>query len=229
MELSVQKLNLAAITEPIGGDGADPYQMIQVHDYQNVSFWRMDPAVKAASKKTIEVFSMAYPELLAHKYFVNVPALMGWMFTAMKLFLAPSTLKKFHPMTSGAALATELKGISSSLPKEYGGQGSSVKEGLSISLAETSDGTKEEPKAVETETKPAVTETEKPIEESKPVELTLPIREQKPIEEAKPISSEPEVAPTTSEVAKPAVEASEAAPPAIIAPDAAEIEKKAVA
>ncbi|KAF5590515.1 SFH5-phospholipid transporter [Fusarium pseudocircinatum] len=148
MELSVQKLKLDQVTEPIAEGGEDPYQMIQVHDYLNVSFFRMDPAVKAASKETISVFSMAYPELLAHKYFVNVPAIMGWMFGAMKLFLAPATLRKFHPMTSGTTLATELKGIVSTLPKEYGGQGPSVKEGMSVSLTETGD-TKVEPSPTE--------------------------------------------------------------------------------
>ncbi|KAM0195141.1 hypothetical protein ACHAPA_005740 [Fusarium lateritium] len=136
MELSVQKLKLDQVTEPIPEGGEDPYQMIQVHDYLSVSFFRMDPAVKAASKETISVFSMAYPELLAHKYFVNVPAIMGWMFGAMKLFLAPATLRKFHPMSSGTTLATELKSIVSTLPKEYGGQGLSVKEGQSVSLAD---------------------------------------------------------------------------------------------
>ncbi|KLP00921.1 Uncharacterized protein Y057_14743 [Fusarium fujikuroi] len=144
MELSVQKLKLDQVTEPIPEGGEDPYQMIQVHDYLNVSFFRMDPAVKVASKETISVFSMAYPELLAHKYFVNVPAIMGWMFGAMKLFLAPATLRKFHPMTSGTSLATELKSIVSTLPKEYGGQGPSVKEGMSVSLTETGE-TKAEP------------------------------------------------------------------------------------
>ncbi|KLP18042.1 SFH5-phospholipid transporter [Fusarium fujikuroi] len=144
MELSVQKLKLDQVTEPIPEGGEDPYQMIQVHDYLNVSFFRMDPAVKVASKETISVFSMAYPELLAHKYFVNVPAIMGWMFGAMKLFLAPATLRKFHPMTSGTSLATELKSIVSTLPKEYGGQGPSVKEGMSVSSTETGE-TKAEP------------------------------------------------------------------------------------
>ncbi|KAM0355656.1 hypothetical protein ACHAPU_000041 [Fusarium lateritium] len=139
MELSVQKLNLDQVTELIPEGGEDPYQMIQVHDYLSVSFFRMDPAVKAASKETISVFSMAYPELLAHKYFVNVPAIMGWMFGAMKLFLAPTTLRKFHPMSSGTTLATELKSIASTLPKEYGGQGPSVREGQSVSLADVTE------------------------------------------------------------------------------------------
>ena len=136
MELSVQQLHLNGIKEPIaeGADAHDPHQMLQVHDYLSVSFFRMDPNVKAASKETIQTFSMAYPELLAHKYFVNVPAIMGWMFGAMKFFLAPATLRKFHPMTSGTTLATELSSIAPSLPKEYGGQGPSVREGLTVTL-----------------------------------------------------------------------------------------------
>jgi hypothetical protein len=136
MELGIQKLRLNDIKEPLAEDAPDIHQMLQVHDYQSVSFFRMDPAVKAASKETIETFSMAYPELLAHKYFVNVPAIMGWMFGVMKLFLAPATLRKFHPMTSGTTLATELKGISASLPQEYGGQGPSVKEAETVKLVD---------------------------------------------------------------------------------------------
>lgn len=134
MELSLQKLNLNNVKELIPEGGEDPYQMLQVHDYLSVSFFRMDPHVKAASKETISTFSMAYPELLAHKYFVNVPAIMGWMFGAMKLFLPPATVRKFHPMTSGTTLATELPSIVSTLPKEYGGSGPTVKEGLTVAL-----------------------------------------------------------------------------------------------
>ncbi|CAF3665354.1 unnamed protein product [Fusarium graminearum] len=154
MEISVQKLKLDQVTEPIPEGGEDPYQMIQVHDYLNVSFFRVDPAVKAASKETISVFSMAYPELLSHKYFVNVPAIMGWMFGAMKLFLTPATLRKFHPMTSGTTLSTELKSITSSLPKEYGGLGPSVKEGQTVLLAETGETDATSPKSAANETTP---------------------------------------------------------------------------
>ncbi|KJZ75638.1 hypothetical protein HIM_05101 [Hirsutella minnesotensis 3608] len=136
MELGVQKLRLNDIKEPIPEGGEDPHQMVQVHDYQSVSFFRMDPDVKAASRETIQTFSMAYPELLSHKYFVNVPAIMGWVFGAMKFFLAPATQRKFHPMTSGTTLATELKPIAASLPKEYGGQGPSVKEGQTVLLSD---------------------------------------------------------------------------------------------
>lgn len=137
MELSVQKLKLSEVKALIPEGGEDPYQMIQTHDYLDVSFFRMDPAVKAASKETIQTLSMAYPELLAHKYFVNVPFIMGWMFGAMKLFLAPTTLRKFHPMTSGTTLASELPTIVATLPREYGGKGPSVKEvGQQLAFAE---------------------------------------------------------------------------------------------
>ncbi|PCD33464.1 hypothetical protein AU210_009689 [Fusarium oxysporum f. sp. radicis-cucumerinum] len=187
MELSVQKLKLDQVTEPIPEGGEDPYQMIQVHDYLNVSFFRMDPAVKAASKETISVFSMAYPELLAHKYFVNVPAIMGWMFGAMKLFLAPATLRKFHPMTSGTTLATELKGIVSTLPKEYGGQGASVKEGMSVSLTEAGESA-----AGETSAEPSPTEVpeQTAAADSTTAEKTVVTRESAPATE-KTLTAEP--------------------------------------
>lgn len=127
MEFSVHKLDLPSATERIPDDGVDQYQMIQVHDYLSVSFFRPDPNVKKASQEAIRVFSLAYPELLSHKYFVNVPALMGWMYGLMKLFVAPATLKKFHPMSSGTTLGTELPGIAATLPEAYGGKGPDVK------------------------------------------------------------------------------------------------------
>lgn len=46
----------------------------------------------------------------------------------MKLFVAPKTIKKFHPMSNGAALVHEfgdskVAGLGEKLPKEYGGKG----------------------------------------------------------------------------------------------------------
>lgn len=45
MERSVQKLDLPNATKPIPnfGEGHDPYQGYQVHDYLQVSFLRQDP------------------------------------------------------------------------------------------------------------------------------------------------------------------------------------------
>jgi hypothetical protein len=59
MELGISKLNLASATKPIPdfGEGPDPYQGIQVHEYMNVSFLRQDPFVKAASSKGTRSFT----------------------------------------------------------------------------------------------------------------------------------------------------------------------------
>jgi len=127
MELSLHKLNLKDATQPIPdyGKGPDPYQGIQIHDYLNISFLRQDPVVKAASSKTIETFSKYYPETLSRKFFVNVPAVMGWLYTAIKLVLPRETVKKFTVMSYGNQLFKEL-GLG--VPEIYGGKGSSLEE-----------------------------------------------------------------------------------------------------
>ncbi|KAF4214814.1 hypothetical protein CNMCM5878_008698 [Aspergillus fumigatiaffinis] len=129
MELAVKELKMAEATSVIDYDGEDPYQMIQVHDYLNVSFLRLNPAIKAATKKTIEVFTTAYPELLREKFFVNVPAIMGWMFAAMKVFLSKNTTRKFHPISNGANLAREFPSLKDQFPKVYGGSAPALQEG----------------------------------------------------------------------------------------------------
>ena len=155
MELAVQDLKMKDATEVIDYDGEkDPYQMIQVHDYLNVKFFRMDPSVRAATKKTIDVFSTAYPELLSEKFFVNVPSIMGWMFSAMKLFLSRNTTRKFHPISNGANLAREFPpAIADKIPKTYGGKGPELKdEARTVQLVEDQaepETKKEESKLVE--------------------------------------------------------------------------------
>lgn len=72
----MQALSLWTATKPITVT-YDPYKITQVHDYKNISFLRQSPAVKNASKTTIEVFATNYPELLKEKFFINVPAIMG--------------------------------------------------------------------------------------------------------------------------------------------------------
>lgn len=127
MEMAVAELKLNEAATVIPMTGEDPYQMIQVHDYLSVSFLRMDSKIKTATKSIIEVFSTAYPELLKEKYFVNVPMVMSWVFTALKVFLAKNTVRKFHPITNGANLAREFN-YCDDLPKEYGGKAPALKE-----------------------------------------------------------------------------------------------------
>lgn len=144
MELAVKDLKLAESTSVMDYNGEDPYQMVQVHDYLNVSFLRMNPKVKAATKKTIEIFAMAYPELLREKFFVNVPAIMGWMFTAMKVFLSKNTTRKFHPITNGVNLAREFPTLVDQFPAAYGGKGPELQKTARTVNLDSSGETKEQ-------------------------------------------------------------------------------------
>lgn len=123
MELAIRELKMDEATAVIDYDGEDPYQMIQVHDYKNVSFLRMDAGVKKSSRETIEIFTLAYPELLSKKYFVNVPFVMGWVYGLLKAFLAKKTVAKFVPISNGANLAQEFGEYGFNLPPLYGGKG----------------------------------------------------------------------------------------------------------
>ncbi|UZP37939.1 hypothetical protein NXS19_005755 [Fusarium pseudograminearum] len=166
---------------------------------------------------------MAYPELLSHKYFVNVPAIMGWMFGAMKLFLAPATLRKFHPMTSGTTLSTELKNIASSLPKEYGGLGPSVKEGQTVLLAETGKTDATSSKSAVTETTPIpVADDAGPAAENPPAitEPTSAAHDSGSVVENAPITTESAPSAQNAIIAEPAV----APEPATAAPAPSDVE-----
>lgn len=145
MELSLDFLNLKEAKEPIpdydpNKPTVDPYMMVQVHDYKNVSFLRVDPLIKAASSETIKVFSANYPELLETKYFVNVPFIMQFMFKMFRAILPATTFKKFQVVG-----ANELgKDISPGVPQNYGGTGPSLEEG---SFTVKLDGAKKEEEA----------------------------------------------------------------------------------
>lgn len=125
MEMAMKELNFCAgrTAIPDYGCGDDPYQIIQVHDYLSVSFFRMDPSVRASSKRVIEVFRDHYPEMLARKFFVNVPVVMGWVYGTMKLLLPTATTNKFTFMSYGNLLAKE---IGEGIPEVYGGKGAAL-------------------------------------------------------------------------------------------------------
>ena len=110
-------------------DSLDPYKIVQVHDYKSISFLRQSPQVKTASTETIKVFAQNYPELLKEKFFLNVPAIMGFLYGFIKLFVAEKTRKKFHPMSNGGALNREFEAwLGKMIPKEYGGEGAGLDE-----------------------------------------------------------------------------------------------------
>lgn len=98
----------------------DNNKIAQVHDYNNVSMFRIDPGMKAATKEIITVFSDNYPELLSKKYFINVPLIMGWVFTFFKAtgLMSAETLKKFEMQNHGNLSDSFGK---DNLPKDYNG------------------------------------------------------------------------------------------------------------
>ncbi|CAI5757423.1 unnamed protein product [Candida verbasci] len=75
----------------------------QIHDYKNVSMFKIDPNMKVATKEIIEIFGNNYPELLSTKFFINVPLIMGWVFTFFKTIkvINEDTLKKFQVLNHG--------------------------------------------------------------------------------------------------------------------------------
>jgi hypothetical protein len=125
MELTLAHLDLPNATSEIPdyGAGLDPYQAIQVHDYQSVSFFRQPAEIKASSSKIIDLFQKYYPETVSYKYFVNVPLLMQWMMGAMKALMSKDSIQKMLWTSYGNTLNQYL---GMSVPKEYGGTGAAL-------------------------------------------------------------------------------------------------------
>lgn len=212
MERGVQELKLNEATEVIDYDGEDRYQMLQVHDYKGVSFLRLDPTVKAASKKTIEVFSTAYPELLREKFFINVPTIMGWMFGAMKIFLSKNTIRKFHPISNGANLGREFAFVED-LPKSYGGQGAELTDaGRTVPLFDDIPAGEPAKAATEAAKETAAEKAEEPKAEAEAAPAPVPAVTEAPKEEEPVKPEEPAAA---AEPAKETEPAAAAAAPAV--------------
>lgn len=122
MELTLAHLDLPNATSQIAdyGEGLDPYQAIQLHDYQSVSFFRQPAEIKASSTKIIDLFQRYYPETVSYKYFANVPLLMQWMMGAMKALMSKDSIQKMTWTSYGNTLDQYL---GKDVPKEYGGNG----------------------------------------------------------------------------------------------------------
>ncbi|KPI41761.1 Phosphatidylinositol transfer protein SFH5 [Cyphellophora attinorum] len=140
MEQALAELDLNSAKEPITPEH-DPWKIYQAHDYKGISFFRQSAEVKTASTETIKVLADNYPELLKEKFFVNVPAIMGFVYTFMKLFVAAKTIKKFHPMANSMNMVHEfgsskVSDLGKQLPPDYGGEGKGLKEvGKQVNLA----------------------------------------------------------------------------------------------
>lgn len=152
MELTLAALHLDTATKSIPdyGQGPDPYQAIQIHDYLSVSFFRQPAEIKASSTKIIDMFQRYYPETVSYKYFINVPLVMQWMMGAMKMLMSKDTIQKMTWLTYGNQLAQY---VGSDVPKEYGGTGEDLK-AKAITPKYDNEATKTTTSAAPTETKP---------------------------------------------------------------------------
>lgn len=97
---------------------------IQIHDYQGVGLFDRTENSKRAASEATSIFQGHYPELLARKFFVNVPSFMTWIFWLFKPLISSATLGKMTvvgsgPRTIGAALLPIID--ERELPKRYGG------------------------------------------------------------------------------------------------------------
>ena len=138
MEKSLQLIDFTSV---------DNNKIGQIHDYNNVSMFKIDPGMKQATKEIIEIFGNNYPELLSTKFFINVPLIMGWVFTFFKTIrvINEDTLKKFQVLNHG--------NLSEFLPKKdlpalYGGAtdgktgGAAATKGSDLFSLDVSDGIK---------------------------------------------------------------------------------------
>ncbi|GAA6058370.1 hypothetical protein JCM3770_005279 [Rhodotorula araucariae] len=134
IEATTPNQEAALVPIPDFGEGEDPYQGYQIHDYMDVSFLRMDPAVKAASQATITLMSAHYPEWLSRKFFVSVPLIMSWVFAAVRLLVSAETSRKFTVVAYKASLVGEMSSGGKGrirpedVPVEYGGVGKALRE-----------------------------------------------------------------------------------------------------
>ena len=94
--------------------------IVQIHDYQDTSMFSMSAITRRASKATIQHFTDYYPELLATKFFVNVPRVLAWVFGAISNFLSKETVAKFVVLGDARELNKYID--LDQLPERYGGQ-----------------------------------------------------------------------------------------------------------
>jgi len=99
--------------------------LTQVHDYDGVSLMSRDAASKKAAAEATKIFQDHYPELLHIKFFVNVPALMTWIFWLFKPLVSAKTFAKLKLAGTGpGTIGKEMLPFvdASQLPKKYGGE-----------------------------------------------------------------------------------------------------------
>jgi len=113
MERSIMELDFTELDD-----------MIQVHDYDGVSLRSRDANSKNAASEASSIFQGHYPEFLHKKFFINVPAILNWMFWLFRPLLSAKTMAKMEVVGTGqhATKKALLPFIDAdNLPKRYGG------------------------------------------------------------------------------------------------------------
>eukprot|EP00026_Physarum_polycephalum_P007950 Phypoly_transcript_08023.p1 GENE.Phypoly_transcript_08023~~Phypoly_transcript_08023.p1 ORF type:complete len:445 (+),score=102.83 Phypoly_transcript_08023:178-1512(+) len=96
--------------------------MVILHDYEGVSMLSMDKNTKQASRTLIALFQDYYPELLAKKFFVNIPWFFETVYNVISAFVSDRTKAKFVLCSKGSLREKLLVNIPvENLPTEYGG------------------------------------------------------------------------------------------------------------
>jgi hypothetical protein len=115
--------------------------MTPLIDYEGVSLSSRTANSKAAASEISSIFQSHYPEFLvrlpsfpwptypdilcqAHKFFVNVPSIMTWIFWLFRPVLSPATLAKMKVVGHGPrTIGKELLPLIDvkELPAQYGG------------------------------------------------------------------------------------------------------------
>ncbi|KAH9990927.1 CRAL-TRIO domain-containing protein [Russula vinacea] len=100
-------------------------QMIQVHDYEGVTFSSRTSNSKAAASAISGIFQSHYPEFLVRtQVFRECPSLMTWIFWLFRPVLSPATLAKMKVVGHGpSTIGKELLPLidDKELPTQYGG------------------------------------------------------------------------------------------------------------
>lgn len=102
-----------------GCDFINTDTIVQVHDYADTTMFSLSAITRRASKSTIQIFADHYPELLATKFFVNVPRVLAWVFGAISNFLSRETVAKLVVLGDAKELSKYID--LDELPERYGG------------------------------------------------------------------------------------------------------------
>ncbi|KAL7746262.1 Non-classical phosphatidylinositol transfer protein (PITP) [Sorochytrium milnesiophthora] len=100
---------------------SDIETVMQVHDYLGASMMP-GPQMKPVTRQIIQIFQDNYPEFLARKFFINVPAMLSTFFSLATALTPQRTKAKFAMIGTSAAKKTLLQYIDlDQLHPRYGG------------------------------------------------------------------------------------------------------------